>query len=172
MKRFRTKKVAAVVIATAIALGGAGAALAYFTSSGTGSGTATVGTAGSWTVGESGTPSGGPLYPDAAIGGANIQTDSYTVSNPNAGSQDLTSVVIEVSPTFSVQDANLDPACTAADFSVGGQAVGTAWTDTSLHGDYISGASETGTVTVELIDNGANQDSCEGQTVPLVFTAS
>ena len=64
------------------------------------------------------------------------------------------------------------PACTANDFSVGGQAVGSNWTDNSLAGDYVAGASKTGSVTVQMIDNDANQDNCQGVTVPLYMSAS
>ena len=84
MKRFRTKKVMTVVLAGAIVLGGAGAALAYFTSTGSGTGSATVGSSTALTV-ASVAPTGGPLYPDAAIGGANVETVAYTVTNPSAG---------------------------------------------------------------------------------------
>jgi hypothetical protein len=175
-KLFSTKKAVAIGGAVALTLGLAGGAFAYFTSTGNGTGSATVGSATSWTVGETGTPSGGPLYPDAAIGGANVQTDTYTVTNGGSGSQNLTSVVVSVATstdgTWSSQ-ANINlPACTAADFSVGGQAVGTAWTDTSLAGDFTASQSKNGTVTIELIDNSANQDNCQGVTVPLYFSAS
>lgn len=175
MRRFTKKRLIGAVSLIAV-LAVAGAAYAFFTSTGNGTGTATVGTAGAWTVGESGTPTGGPLYPDTAIGGANVQTDSYTVTNGGKGSQNLTQVVVSVANSdgsaWSVQANTSKPACNASDFSVGGQAVGTAWTDTSLAGDVTAGSSKTGTVTVEMIDNGANQDNCQGVTVPLYFSAS
>ena len=44
MKRFMNKKVAAIGLAAGLALGAAGAAFAYFTSTGAGNGTASVGT--------------------------------------------------------------------------------------------------------------------------------
>ena len=43
MKRFMNKKVVAIGLAAGITLGGAGAAFAYFTSTGNGTGSATVG---------------------------------------------------------------------------------------------------------------------------------
>jgi hypothetical protein len=176
--RFSFKKKLVVGAAAAAVIAGTSiGAFAYFTSSGTGSGSATVGSATAWTVGETGTPTGGPLYPDASIGGSNVQTDSYTVTNGGSGSQNLTNVVIKVakgdgSPWSSQADGS-KPACTASDFSVGGQAVGSAWTDTALAGDFTAGQSKsTGSVTVEMIDNGANQDNCQGVIVPLYFFAS
>ncbi len=175
MFRFIKSKKFLFIVAAAVAVGLAAGAYAYFTSTGHGTGSATVGAATNWTVGQSGT-SGGPLYPDAAIGGANIQTNSYTVTNPAKGSQYLTSVQIKVAnadgSAWSSQTDTSKPACTAADFSVGGQAVGTAWTDTALAGDFTAGQSQTGSVTVEMIDNNANQDNCQGVTVPLYLFAS
>jgi hypothetical protein len=174
--KLRTKIAVGATVGAAVIAGG-GLAFAYFTSTGTGTGSATVGSATAWTVGESGTPTGGPLYPDHAIGGANVQTDSYTVTNGGSGSQNLTQVVISVanangSAWSSRADGTL-PACTAADFSVGGQTVGTPWTDTSLAGDFTAGQSKTtGSVTIEMIDNGLNQNNCQGVTVPLYFSAS
>ena len=43
MRRFMTKKVVAIGLATGLILGAAGVAVAYFTSTGTGTGTGTVG---------------------------------------------------------------------------------------------------------------------------------
>lgn len=155
-------------------LAGAIGAFAFFTSTGSGTGSATVGTATAWSVTETAT-SGGPLFPDPAVGGPNIQTVSYTVTNPSLGSQSLASVTVTVSnpsTPFSVQTDLSKPACTAADFSVGGQAAGAAFTDTSAAGDFTAGQSKTEPVKVELIDNGLNQDNCQGVTVPLLFRAS
>jgi hypothetical protein len=136
----------------------------------------TVGSSTAFTIAST-APTGGPLYPDAAIGGPNVETVTYSVTNPSAGSQQLHQVVISIANSdgsaWSSTDSNGDPACTAADFSIDGAAVGTSVTDTSLAADV--GAGDTvgpANVTVELIDNGANQDSCEGLTVPLYFSAS
>jgi hypothetical protein len=175
LRRF-SKKGAMIALAAVASLAIVGAAIAYFTSTGTGTGTATVGTSTPWTVGETGTATGGPLYPDASIGGANVQTDPYTVVNPSAGSQNLTQVVISVAnangSAWSSQADLTKPACTASDFSVDGSAVGAAHTDTGLAGDFTASQSKTGSVTVEMIDNGAIQDNCKLVTVPLYFSAS
>lgn len=176
MRRFTRKRFIAALSVIAV-LAAAGAAIAYFTSTGTGTGSATVGSASNWTVGETGTATGGPLYPDAAIGTGHIQTDPYTVTNAGSGSQDLTQVVISVAnangSAWSSQTNPAKPACTASDFSVGGRPIGTAWTDTSLAGDYVAGASQTGSVTVQMIDKtSSNQDNCQGVTVPLYMSAS
>jgi hypothetical protein len=175
MRRFKSKRFIGALSVIAV-LAGAGAAIAFFTSTGTGTGSATVGTSTAWTVGQTGT-SGPPLLPDPSIGGSNIQTNSYSVTNPSSGSQSLNQVVVSVANSngsaWSVQANPGKPACTAADFSVGGQAPGSSWTDTSLAGDYTAGQTNSnGSVTVEMIDNGKNQDNCQGVTVPLYFQAS
>jgi hypothetical protein len=179
---FLSRKKLAMGASVAILGVGSVVAYAFFTSTGSGTGTASVGNATKWTVGESGTPSAGPMYPDAAIGGANVQTHQYTVTNGGSGSQYLTHVVISVANSdgsvWSSQTDNTKPACTASDFSVEGQTVGGSWTDTALAGDYTAGSSKTnGSVTIELIDNStANQDNCQGLSgltgVPLYFSAS
>lgn len=172
MKRFMSKKVAVVAASVALTLSMSGAAFAYFTSTGSGTGSAAVGSATAWTVSESGTPTVGSLFPDASIGGAHVQTHSYTVTNGGSGSQYLTSVLVKVAnadgtPWIAVSG------CSASDFSVGGAAVGTAFTDVALHGTFLAAQSKTnGSVTVEMIDSGNNQNACQGISIPLYFYAS
>jgi hypothetical protein len=156
-----SKKVAVVGIAVALVLGLGGAAFAYFTAGGTGTGSATVGTATNWNIAQTST-TGGPLYPDATIGGANIETlSSVTVS-----------VAYGNGSAWWVQSNTADPACTAADFSIGASSPGTPFVDTSVTGAFTPGQTATGSVTVEMIDNGLNQDNCQGVTVPLYFTTT
>jgi len=187
---FTTKKrIAAVVLVGVMIAGASGVAAAFFTSTGTGTGNVTVAQPTNWAVGETGAATGGPLVPDYKIGfccegGGGIgtgtpiiQTDTYYVNNPATGGiQNLTSVQISVAQAdgsaWSAQADLTKPACTAGDFSVGGQAVGSPWTDTSLAGDFNPGMTKYGTVTVEMVNNGLNQDNCEGLTVPLYFSAS
>lgn len=176
-KLFSSRRRKAMTASVLIVVLGAAAAFAYFTSTGNGTGSATVGSATNWTVAQTGVASGGPLYPDASIGGANIQTNAYHVRNGGSGSQYLTQVIIKIADSggnpWSSQTDSGKPACTKSDFSVGGQAVGSSWTDTALAGTFIAGQDKTtGSVTVEMIDNGLNQDNCQGVTVPLYFSAS
>ena len=175
LRRFMKKRFVLPLAAVSV-LALAGGAYAYFSAQGNGTGSASVGKSSPFTVGETGTPTGGPLYPDAAIGTGNIHTDNYTVTNPSSGNENLNKVVISIATatggTWSSQADPNEPACTAGDFSVGGQAVGHAWTDASLAQDFAAGASHSGTVTVQMIDDGANQDNCQSVTVPLYFSAS
>jgi hypothetical protein len=175
MRRFTSKRFTAALSVIAV-LACAGAAIAYFTSTGTGTGSAAVGSASSWTVGQNAATTGGSLYPDSTIGTGHIDTVPYGVTNADSGSQNLKKVVISVENSdgsaWSSQTDTSKPACTAHDFSVDGQAVGGSATDTSLAGDYTAGSSQSGSVTVQMIDNGSNQDNCQGVTVPLYFSAS
>ena len=71
-----------------------------------------------------------------------------------------------------------NPACTSASFSVGGQAVGDG--ATAGLGAYTvrpattlaPGGVYNGTFTLQMIDNGANQNNCAGATVPLFISAT
>jgi hypothetical protein len=103
-----------------------------------------------------------------------VDTVPYTVTNTGEGDVNLSSVTIEVTPGFSYVDGAGDPACTAADFSINGQAVGTpavAAPDVTLNGVSDAPANVySGSFKIQMVENGANQDSCEGQSVPLTVT--
>jgi hypothetical protein len=202
MKRFRnisrTKKIIAAGATVALTLGLAGTAFAYFTASGTGTGSAPVGSAVVFTVTQDGpaaaigTDTSTPnLYPDAKSGlatgpaftagmnaaGTYVDQISVNVANTSSQSQYLTEVQASVSPTWSYEPNGALPACTAADFSLAnetdyqnqlqGSPATVAWNQS------FSALDNTDVYfTIEMIDNGANQDNCEGVTVPLVFSAS
>lgn len=183
MKFIKSKKGLALLATLAVAVVAAVGGYAYFTSTGHGTGSATVGTDTPWTVGQDATgATGGPLYPDAAaatfsypagpFSGANVQTDPYTVTNGGSGNQNLTSVTVKVANADG--SAWTSGTCSASDFSVGGGAAGATWTDPSatLYGDYTASESRHSSVTVEMVDSGANQNDCRGLTVPLYFFAS
>src|ERR1039458_1401169 len=177
MKRFMTKKVLVVGVAVAVLLGVGGAAFAYYTSNGSGTGSAATGDASPLHV-VLGTITGGALFPTiVADGNAVVDTVPYTVTNPGEGDVNLSTVVIEVTPGFSYVDGTGDPACTAADFSINGQTVGTPATLTGLN-KTLNGVSDapnnaySGSFTIEMVENGANQDSCQSGSVPLTVTVN
>jgi hypothetical protein len=177
MKRFiKSKKGLALLATLVVAAAGAVAGYAYFTSTGTGTGSATVGSAAAWSIGQNGTASGGPLYPDPSIGSGHIQTTPWTVVNNGQGNQNLNAVTIRIADSiggaWSARANTALPACTKSDFSVGGQSVGSDYTPTAQLGDFTSGQTKSTNVLVQMIDNGATQDNCQGVTVPLYFSAS
>ena len=166
-----------VGVATGAAILGSGAgAFAYWTgATGTGSGNANVGVSTKWAVAES-TNDSTKLYPDAAIGTGNIATNKYTVTNNGKGTQHLATVTISIANSdgtaWSSQTDATKPACTASDFSVGGEAVGSAHVDTTLAGEFVAAAAKTANVTIQMIDKNANQDNCQGLTPPLYYVAA
>jgi len=156
--RFITKK-RAVAAAAAIAIAGGGmAAYAYWTGGGTGSGAASATTPSALTVNQTTSVTG--LYP-----GATAVTLSGTFDNTNAGPVYIHNVTAAVH-TFSSQTDNTKPACTQADFAIGGSA--------TVDGNVAAGSgvgSWTG-LTVRLLNGAGNQDNCKGVTVPLTYAAS
>lgn len=150
MLRISRKKAAVVGGVTAVVLTG-GVAFAYWTSTGSGTGSATTGTSSPWTV----------TVEDVALGdltpGGPTDTVSFSVKNENSGVQRLVGTVASVTGTS-------NPGCTAADFDVS--------TTSITYGDVASGATVNGTFTIQMVDTGVNQDACKGVTVDLEVAAS
>jgi hypothetical protein len=185
----RSKRIRKLILIVAV-VGGvavAGVAYAYFTSKGQGTGSAATGTAPPFTV-SSTADVAADLVPNTTIGTGTKDTIAYTVTNSSTGNERLTSVVISVggstgsSPNATETNwtatSGANPACNSASFSVGGQAVGDGATAGS--GAYTVSPATTlapsgvynGTFTLQMIDNGANQNSCAGVTVPMFISAS
>ena len=78
MKRLKHKKVAGLLVIALLALTSV-AAYAYWTSTGSGTGSATVGTDSPWQV-DTDAATGGPLTP-----GGPSQTVGYTITNNSTG---------------------------------------------------------------------------------------
>ena len=138
--------------AAAILLGG-GVAFAFWTSSGTGSGTAAAGTTDSVDITQVGTAITG-LYP-----GGPGQTISIDIANPNDGDVSIGDVTAAVLSTS-------DAGCTAADFAISGPVYG---------GGTISGGATqpASAATISMVNDALrNQDACKGVTVTLEFTAA
>jgi len=162
VKILRSKKAVAVLVSGAIVLGGAGAALAYFTSTGSGTGNATVGASANWAVATS-APTGGPLYP-----GTGTDTVAYTVTNTDSGFQELngTSAVLTTDAAGGVFDTTTQAfvdTCQASWFTV---------TNTSVSGDVAASADLSSSLTISLNDSGTNQDFCEHLAPQVTISAS
>jgi hypothetical protein len=161
-KIFTTKKrIAIAAVAGAAVLATGGTAFAYFTAGGSGTGSASVGSATNFTITQTGT-SDGPLFP----GGSENLT--FTVTNPstNTQSEDLSSVSANV-PTDSggnVLTTNNTSAggCLASWFTATIPSPPSA--DTSL----APGASVTVTVNLAMTNATSSQDKCQGISGPNV----
>ncbi len=135
----------------------AGVAVAYWTTSGSGSGTATTGSAAGVTVNQTASPTG--LYP----GGTAALSGNF--DNPNSGSVYIASVAASVT-AFSVQADGTKPACTQANFSITGTAI--------VNAEIVAGngvGSWSG-LSLNMSDTGTNQDNCKNITVPIAYTPS
>ena len=156
--RFITKK-RAVAAAAAIAIAGGGmAAYAYWTGSGTGSGAASATTPSALTVNQTTSVTG--LYP-----GATAVTLSGTFDNPNPGGVYVHNVTAAVQ-AFSSQTDATKPACTQADFAIGGSATVAANVAAG------SGVGSWTGLTVRLLNGAGNQDNCKGQAITIDYTAN
>ncbi|MHA7220285.1 hypothetical protein ACX80L_15535 [Arthrobacter sp. MDT1-48-3] len=151
-----SKKRIAITSVALVAVGG-GAAFAYWTTTGVGTGSAETGDAVAFTVASS-AATGGPLSP-----GGPTQTVAFTVTNPGTGAQRLNNVEVTVAEA----DGGVwnDVAnCSAADYTVSPA--------TFTAGDIAPGATKTGTVTITMNNTNLNQDGCKNAAVPLYFVTN
>jgi hypothetical protein len=159
LRKFTKKRViAALSIVAALAL--AAGVYAFFTSGGSGTGSAGVGTASAVTVHQTTTVSGLlPGGPSVALAG------NFDNAGPGAVKlAAVTAAVASVTP-LAGHTANGKPDCTTGDFEVTGTstdpgsiAVGTgigAWSGLS----------------VAMKETGLNQDNCQGASIAITYTA-
>jgi hypothetical protein len=166
MTRFKnmskTKRIVAAGLTAGLTLGLASAAFAYFTSTGSGTGNATVGSAGTWTVATS-APTGGLLYP-----GVGTDTVAYTVTNSGSGYEELngTTAALKTATGGGVYDT------TTSAFVDGCQASWFTVINTTVTGDVAAAGDLSSNVTIALTDSGTNQDACESLTPQVIVSAS
>src|SRR5579862_1708810 len=175
-KRFLSKKIVAVGVSAGLVLGIAGAALAYWTSSGTGDGSGSTATGTTnWTV------SVDSINTQTLTPGGPSQTLNFSVTNNDTGFEMLHTVTFTVENSdlsaFSLPSTtNANPQCTEDDFSISGEAAGASHVVTlnqELAPSGQSGDTYTGSITLAMVDrsdvtaNSGNQDNCENVTVPV-----
>ncbi|MCS5719778.1 hypothetical protein N1027_16715 [Herbiconiux sp. CPCC 205763] len=153
----RGKKRITIGVIALLTVAGAGAAFAYWTSTGSGTGAATTGESVAFTI--TSETAVGTIAPGNAG-----QTVDFTVTNPGEGSQYLTTVTVALATAAGV------PWVPAGDCSIDDY-VATISTAPPA-GQIAAGASVDGTATVTLTNTAENQNDCQGQTVPLYFEAS
>jgi hypothetical protein len=162
LRRF-TRKRAVVALTIVAVLAVAGGALAYFSSSGSGTGQASVGKSTALTVNVS-SDSSGSLYP-----GSGTETLTYTVKNPSSGAQNLSATSTSV--------ASLNGDITQGGVELTGCKVSwftaTNTAPTPLPQNLAGGATSTaGSVAVAMIDSGTNQDVCQNAKPDISVSAS
>lgn len=166
MKLSLKKKLAAVAAAATV-VGGTGIAVAYWTSAGTGSGSATAGQATAWAV-TTDAATGAALTP-----GGPSQTVGLHVKNNSTGHQGLQAVAVKVANADGTTwDGPGD--CDADDFAVGAAAAGATHTISYTPAENLAPeAVKDDSVTVQMVNKtDANQDACKGASVPLHLAAS
>jgi hypothetical protein len=165
LKSIRRKR--AAVAATGVAvLAAAGGAFAYFATTGTGTGNATVGAVGAWNPVSVPAFNGPALYP----GGGQVQTSSVTATNTSAGYQQLHTLHVT-----GITSSNA-PACVPT-VETGAANTGTSdfWIpDVTGITDSVAGGqvSPAHTMSLTMNDTGSDQTACAGSTLTVTVRAS
>ena len=177
MKVIKSKKGVALLATLAVAVIAAVGAYAYFTSTGSADGTGKVGTSTGFTV-VAGSESGN-LYPLTYPAGAQALTGG-SVTNPGSGYQNVHQIVATITAPTEALGATGPNACAASDFAL--SSPGSSWTITGAsHGTATitpdanlapSGVYNMTDLSVSMVDNGANQDRCQGATVNIHYAVS
>ncbi|MDQ1536939.1 MAG: hypothetical protein QOE58_1332 [Actinomycetota bacterium] len=152
-----TKKTTAVAAGTILLLSGGGAAFAYWTNSGSGTGTATSGTNVAVTINQTAVTG---LYP-----GQSAQTLSGTFNNSNAGA---TYVAAVTATSYAIDATHVTAGCLVADghYTLGGTAtVGANVPSGSAVGSWTG-------LTITMNNLGTNQDFCKGAIVTVTYASS
>ncbi|HET6448392.1 MAG TPA: hypothetical protein VFG31_04715 [Conexibacter sp.] len=144
MRKLMRKRILVPVVALA-ALAVAGLAVAYFTASGTGSGTASVGTVSDVTI--TGVSFDSTLYP----GGETVVR--FTLNNTSTDAAVNVDKVVADTSRGTNGITGLPAGCDAADFSFG---------DVSVGASIATSSSTSSSGTLRFADSGSNQDRCQG----------
>jgi hypothetical protein len=154
-----TKRRATVVLGVIAVLVVAGAAIAYWTAGGSGTGSAaTASGAGSLTVNQTGTLTA--MYP-----GDSAQTLSGTFDNPTGALVHVSQVAVSISSV--TKNGNPVVGCDDSDYTLSGSPM-------TVNAEVPAGNGKgnwTG-ATIQFNDKASNQDACKGATVNLSYTAS
>jgi len=170
MRRIISHRTAAVLLTAGLLVGCSGVAYAYFTSNGSGTGSASVGTAPSdvFTM-----ASGGPST--ALVPGGGGQPFDVTVQNTSADAEHLGTISMWVMLFGDSGDAadsagNDIPGCSASWFTVTGSVL---VDDTVAAGSTVS-LSDLAIVppTITMTETGTNQNACQGAQVGIGFAAA
>jgi hypothetical protein len=143
MRKIARKRIL-IPIATIAVLAIAGVAVAYFTSSGSGSGTASVGTDAGVTI--------SPVTFDSTLYPGGSTTVHFTVNNSSSSSTVKVDQVVADTSAGTNGITGLPVGCSAADFHFAPASVGA---------DIAASGSAAGTGTLSMDNTSANQDACK-----------
>jgi hypothetical protein len=150
-----TRKRALIALGCAGVVAVGGAAIAYFTTTGSGTGTATVGSSSAVTLHATVSST---LYPGAS------SSVSFTVDNPSSGSQRVGTISLS-SITADAGHSSCSTVITGGnpDFTMAAVAVNKTFAPGN-------GQSVTPTGTLTMNETGVSQDACQGATLTLNLT--
>jgi hypothetical protein len=154
MRKFSRKTLVAGGLVATMALGGI--AFAFFSATGSGSGTASVGTSHALDITQVGSVSG--LVPNGPA-----QTINYKVTNNTAGAEQVNQVTTTVASVTSLAIVG-DEACDASMFTI--------VDGLAINQNLQPAGTATGTATIKLVDDGNNQDNCQNAVVTLAFASN
>ena len=164
MTRAIGNRISAAALTALLVFGGGGVAFAYFTSPGSGSGSATIGTVGGTDIVVTGSNPAGGIYPGSAPVGFTVRAQ-----NTGIGDEHVNDVSITVARDGSGNA--LDPAgvpitgCLAIWLNVGSPVA----IDATLSPGAYSSSVDTA---IGLTEAGIDQDACQGADVKLLFATS
>lgn len=141
-----------------------GVAYAYWSSSGTGTGTAVTGTTTGITVNQTSTAITN-LYP-----GVSPQALSGNFDNGNTGAARVHQVSATIS-SVTGPNVSVAPACTAADYQLNGFPY-TVDAEVAAGTGVGSWGTTAPITSIQMLDSATNQDSCKGATVHLSYTSN
>jgi hypothetical protein len=153
MRKLTRKALVAGGLVATLAVGGI--AYAYFTSTGSGNGAATVGSTSAVTISQTNVLSA--MFPNSAA-----QAIDLNVANPGGGNEYVGTVSI------SIHAASLPVGCLASWFTITNAAVNSDVTPGATHA--FAGAS-TG-ASIKLDESGGSQDACQGANLVLDFSSN
>lgn len=155
------KKFVAIGLASGLAMGAAGIAAAYFSSTGTGKGSAKVGSATHLTVSQTSTNGTTYLYPDGTT-----TTLTFTITNPGKGTQHyvVTASDASIATAGTVKGLAVTYGSTAA--IPGCKSTWFSATANPESGNLTTGGTTTDTVVVSMNNGtgptGSTQNTCSG----------
>ena len=154
MPKFTKKKTVVAAVVALVMFGGALAAYAYWSTTGSGTGSATTGTSAAITAVQTSTIS--DLRPGGA---AQTLSGNFTNTTNNGGSVYVTTVTASISGVSGGAGS-----CSAADYTLANAVM-------SVGADIPAGTAQgswTG-ATIQFNNTGSNQDGCKGATVALAY---
>jgi hypothetical protein len=166
MKRFMNKKVVTIGLAAGLALGIGGAAFAYFSSTGSGTGTASTGNTSAVTVVQDSITYNGPSDgAGSSLKPGDTATVDFGITNPG-GNEYVTSI------SLASWTSNSPSTC---DSGIAGQSGWFTMPTVPVGADFAHGTDtttgKTGTITFND-DLTHSQDACAGKTITFSYTSN